>query len=34
VWQSLTDQERTAVLQWAERIAKASRYPYRDDFQW
>jgi (p)ppGpp synthase/HD superfamily hydrolase len=34
VWQSPTPQERSAVLQWAERIAKASRRPHRAGFQW
>jgi len=34
VWQSPTAEERSAVLQWAERIAKASRRPHRGGFQW
>jgi hypothetical protein len=34
VWQSPTDPERSAVLQWAERIAKATRRSHRGGFQW
>jgi hypothetical protein len=34
VWQSPTAEERSAVLEWAERIAKGSRSPHRGHFQW
>jgi hypothetical protein len=34
VWQSPTPEQRSAVLRWAERIAKASRRPHHAGFQW
>jgi hypothetical protein len=34
VWQFPTDDERAAVLKWAERIARQSRRPHRRSFQW
>jgi hypothetical protein len=34
VWQFPTDDQRAAVLKWAERIARQSRRPHRRRFQW
>jgi hypothetical protein len=34
VWRSPSEQQRAAVLQWAERIAEAARRKHRGAFQW